>query len=372
MMRPATRIDAVRVGVALLLLLAAFAPANAHDGSAACTTEPSPEVVAARAALASTPASLETRIRLADALLAGNCYEAAVHTLEEGQALHPGNAALAAKLRTTRSLVSEQSYFAGLEQAEVAARVSRNLLRCSRLGDLAACDEALKLKPDDVEMLIAKGDAQLKAGKPADALQTYQRAKQVAPDNAKAGTQLAAAQAQRLAALSTCRTGSDDAALAACQAALLRGADDEFAVHTRLAQLYQQRNQPAAALRSYIAANALKRGDRNVALGLVALTDGGGNRDAVAWAARGSALLTLQRGSEALSAFQHAQTLAPGMPELRAQLAQAQTLAARESKLRFGTPAGSSPDTRVAVNAPPQSTEPARRYSNNAEPSRSN
>jgi len=366
-----TRVAFVRAGVALLLL-AGCAPAYAHDGTGTCPTDPSAEVVAARAALAKTPASLETRIRLADALLEDNCYDAAVHTLEDGQALHPGNATLTAKLRTTRSLVSEQSYFAGLEQAEVAARVSRNLLRCSRLGDLAACDEALKFRPDDAEVLIAKGDAQLKAGKPAEALQTYQRAKQVAPDNAKVGSQLAAAQTQRLAALATCRTGSDDAALAACQAALLRGADDEFAVQTRLAQIYQQRNQPSAALASYIAANALKRGDRNVALGIVTLTDGAGNRDAVAWAARGSALLTLQRGSEALTAFQHAQTLAPGMPELRAQFAQAHALAGKEEKIRVATQAGAPAGALVADNAASQAAVPARRYSNNAEPSRSN
>ena len=371
MMRQTTRIDVFRAGVALLLL-AACAAAEAHDGTGVCPADPAPAVVAARAALAAAPASLETRIRLADALLEDNCYDAAVHTLEDGQALHLGNPTLAAKLRTTRSLVSEQSYFAGLEQAEVAARVSRNLLRCSRLGDLGACDEALKFKPDDVDVLIAKGDAQLKAGKPADALQTYQRAKQVAPDNAKAGAQVSAAQTQRLAALATCRTGSDDAALAACQAALLRGADDEFAVHTRLAQINQQRNQPAAALTSYIAANALKRGDRNVALGIVTLTDGGGNRDAVAWAARGSALLTLQRGTEALAALKHAQTLAPGMPELRVQLAQAQALAGKEEKIRVATQSGAPAGTLVAAYAALPPAAPARRYSNNAEPSRSN
>jgi cytochrome c-type biogenesis protein CcmH/NrfG len=355
--------------VLAVLAWSAVTPAYAHDDGAACANNPAPAIVAARASLAKTPASLETRFGLADALIEANCYEAAVHTLEEGQALHPGSAGLQAKLRTTRSLVNEQGYFAGLEQAEVAARVSRNLLRCSRLGDLTACDEALKLKPEDVDILVAKGDAQLKAGKPADAEQTYRRAKQLAPDNAKANTQLAAAHAQRLAALSNCQTGSDDAALASCQAALLRGADDEFAVHTRLAQIYQQRNQPAPALTSYIAANTLKRGDRNVALGIVALTDSGAHRDAVTFAARGAALLTLKRGSEALAALRQAQTLAPGMPELRAQLAQAETLAKNE-KPRAAPAGGTSALIAAAGAAMP--AEPARRYSNSAEPSRSN
>ena len=352
----------------LLAVAAAAAPARAHDDGPACAGAPTPAIVAARAALARTPSALDTRFALADALVESNCYEAAVHALEEGEALHPGNSSLQAKLRTTRSMVSEQGYFAGLEQAEVAARVSRNLLRCSRLGDLTACDEALKLKPDDVEILVAKGDAQLKASKPADAEQTYLRAKQLAPENARVGAQLAAAHTQRVAALASCQTGSDDAALAACQSALLRGAADEFAVHTRLGQIYQQRNQPAPALTSYIAANNLKRGDRNVALGIVALTDSGSHRDAVTFAARGAALLTLKRGSEALAALRQAQTLAPGMPELRAQLAQAETLAKNE-KPRNPPPGGTS--TTLVADTPVPAA-PIRHYSNLAEPSRSN
>jgi tetratricopeptide (TPR) repeat protein len=349
----------------LLLLAPAFA--FAHDGSGTCAGTPPAEVAAAREALEARPASLEARFKLADALIEANCYNEAVHALEDRQKLHPANASLETKLRNTRSLVSEQTYFAGREQAEQAARVSRNLLRCSRLGDLNACDDALKLKPDDLDILLAKGDAQLAAGKPADAEQTFRRAKDVAPANAKAAAQLAASHAQRLAAFGTCQNGSDDAALTACQAALLRGADDEFQVHTRLGQIYQQRNQPAAALTAYTAANALKRGDRNVALGIVALTEAGASRDAVTWAARGSALLTLRRGRESLVALKQAQTLAPNMPDLRAQIAQAETLARNEPGKPPAT-AGTAPE-RVA-EAPVPAT-PARRYSNNAEPSRS-
>jgi tetratricopeptide (TPR) repeat protein len=360
------------IATASWLLLMTLAPVQAHEGNAACAAASAPAVTAATAALKSTPASLEARFHLADALVEANCFDDAVHTLEEGQPLHPGNGALLAKLRTVRSMVNEQGYFAGLEQAEVGARVSRNLLRCSRLGDLAACDEAVKLKPNDADVLIAKGDAQLVAGKAADAEQTYKRAAQLAPDNAKAASQLAAAHAQRQTALASCQGGSDDAALASCQSALLRGADDEFTVNTRLAQIYQQRNQPGPALNSYIAANALKRGDRNVALGIVALTDADSHRDAVTWAARGSALLTLKRGSEALAALNQAQTLAPGMPELRAQIAQAQALANNEPRTAAGPSAGGTLVARVAEPVPSQPTEPARRYSNAAEPSRSN
>jgi hypothetical protein len=121
-----------------------------------------PPVAAAKAALQAAPGSLAARFEVADALVEANCFDEAVHTLEDGEALHPRNGELQAKLRTTRSLVSEQHYFAGREQAEMAAKLARNRLRCTRLNDLNACDEALKLKPDDAE-LLASAQAQRQA-----------------------------------------------------------------------------------------------------------------------------------------------------------------------------------------------------------------
>jgi tetratricopeptide (TPR) repeat protein len=339
-----------------------MADASAHDG-ALCQSGTA-AVTAAKVALAATPNSLPIRFKLADALIDANCYDEAVHTLEDGQAIHPRNTELQTKLRTTRSMVSEQDYFAGKEEAELAAKVSRNLLRCNKLGDLNACDEALKLKPDDVEILLSKGDALVKASRPAEAEPVYRRAKQAAPDNARVATQLAAAQTQRAAMLSQCQKGSGDAALQACQGALLHGSDDEFAIQSRMALLYQQRNQPAPALASYIAANAVKPGDRGVALGIVALTDANAANDAVAFAARGSALITLKRGREAMAALKQAQSLAPGMPDLRAQIAHAQKMAAAEPAPRSVAAAGGAASVLARVAQ-------TRTYSNTAEPSRS-
>ena len=105
------------------------------------------------------------------------------------------------------------------------------------------------------------------------------------------------------------------------------------------------------------------------ALGIVALTDSGTHRDAVTWAARGAALLTLKRGSEALAALRQAQTLAPGIPELRAQLAQAEMLVKNEKPRMAATAAATTLVADAAAAAP---AAPARRYSNSAEPSRSN
>ena len=124
-----------------------------------------------------------------------------------------------------------------------------------------------------------------------------------------------------------CEEGTDDAALQACQGALSIGAEDEFSLHSR------DRTAESAAWRTRASTHFLHRGpplrpgDRGVALGLVALTEGNAHSDAVALAARGSALITLRRGGEALAALRQAQTLAPSMPELQARIAQAKQLA---------------------------------------------
>ena len=234
-----------------LLLLAATGLARA-DG-ALCQAAGA-RVTSARSALAAAPASLPARFELADALIEASCYHDAVHTLEDGKSIHPRSAELTAKLRTTRSLVSEQDYFEGKEQAELAAKLSRNLLRCTRLADIEACDEALKLKPDEVQLLAGKGDALLKASRPGEAEAVYRHALRISPDDARIATQLAAARAQRQPLLERCK-GNDDGALQACQNALSRGAEDEREILARMASLRQPRPlAPAASLAAQVAA----------------------------------------------------------------------------------------------------------------------
>ena len=344
-----------------ILLLGAGGLAHA-DGGALCQSA-SPRVSAARGQLAAARDSLPARFELTDALIEANCYHEAVHTLEDGQAIHPRNAELQAKLRTTRSLASEQEYFAGKEEAELAAKVSRNLLRCRKLADVEACDEALKLRPNDAEILASRGDALLKAARPAEAELAFRRARELAPGDARIAAQLAGARQERQSLLAQCRNGNDDTAMRACQGALSKGGEDEFEIQSRLASLFQQRNQPGSALASYIAAQTLKPGDRGVALSVVALTDSGMRNDAVALAARGLALISLGRGHDAVAALRQAQVLVPEMPELRARLAQAQKIAAAEPP-RLATAAPSPAPVEAPVLA-------ARRYSNAAEPGRS-
>jgi tetratricopeptide (TPR) repeat protein len=345
--------------LALVVVWAASSRAAHADGTACQAT---PAVSTARAALTASRESLAARFGLADALAEAKCFHDAVHTLEEGLALHPRSTELQTRLRNARSLVSEQEFFAGKDEAELAARVSRNLLRCNRLAELAACEEALKLKPNDADIHLAQGDALLKAERPGEAEAAYRRATEIRPGDARAMAQLTLARSQRKSLLIRCLERSDDLALAACQGALSPGSEEEFQVHARLATLHQQRNQSAAALGAYIAAQALKPEDRGIALGIVALADATPRKDAVALEALGSALLTLKRGREAVDAFRQAQALSPALPSLRAQIARAEKLAAAEPMAAL-TPA--SPAT------PAQSPLVARTYSNAAEPSRS-
>jgi hypothetical protein len=116
-------------------------------------------VKSANAALERDPDDLGPRIRLADALVDQGCYQEAVSILEAAQASHPHSGELAGKLRDVRSLVTEQTYIEGLTQAAEGAKFQRNQLRCTRLADITACDDALKFKPDDAQLLTARADA---------------------------------------------------------------------------------------------------------------------------------------------------------------------------------------------------------------------
>jgi hypothetical protein len=190
------------VALALLATLQgepAAAQADAHARAlarAACQSGRQSEAVTdATAALERDPNELGPRMRLADALVDQGCYQEAVDVLEAGQQAHSRNSELAGKLRDVRSLVTEQTYIEGLTQAAEGAKLQRNQLRCTRLADVTACDDALKSKPDDEQLLIAKGDALMQGNHPADAAAAYRHASQLNPGDDAAKPKLAAAEA---------------------------------------------------------------------------------------------------------------------------------------------------------------------------------
>jgi cytochrome c-type biogenesis protein CcmH/NrfG len=220
------------LAVTLFALLAtlqgepAAAQADAHARAlarASCQSgKQSESVTDATAALEHDPNELGPRLRLADALVDQGCYQEAVAVLEAGQQQYPRNSELSGKLRDVRSLVTEQTYIEGLTQAAEGAKLQRNQLRCTRLADVTACDDALKSKPDDQQLLLAKGDALMQGNRPADAVAAYRHASQLKPTDEAVKTKLAAAEALQASTAAT--TASAAAELAAANTAAANSA----------------------------------------------------------------------------------------------------------------------------------------------------
>jgi tetratricopeptide (TPR) repeat protein len=346
-------------GLLLTLFASSALAAESVDTGCSSVVSRGPQITAARSALQAAPAVPARRIHLSDLLIEAECYDEAIHVLEDGEELDPRNALLQNRLTRARSMVREKQYFAGLDDAEASARLARGKLRCTRLNDIAACDEVLGQQPRNVDILMAKGDALLKANRNEDALNAYARATQAAPDNAVAAGKLQALQAQRQEMQKRCAESQGDAALQACTAILVKGAPSEFDLEKRIGLLQQSANQPARALEAYIAANTLHPGDKSVALAILTLLGSTKRDDVVALTARGSSLLTLGRPAEAIAPLRQANALTPGMPEIVKQLAAAE--AASRSKPRV-----------VASNVPDIPPTRARLFSNAAAPGRSN
>lgn len=373
----------MRVALAGILSLAAAllatSAALAHNGTCK-NASPSETTLAAGKTLEENPRDLGARLRFADALMSDNCFEDAVKALEAGEAFHGRNAQLQSELREARSILREQGYFEELNRAEESAKLSRHLLRCNRFADIEACDQALTLKPDDPQVVMAKADALVQANRPAEALMVYERARKLAPESESFEQKIAAADARRRDALTACMNTAGQMALQSCESALAPGGEDEFAIRKRVGTLLQSANQPSAALDSYIAASLLKPGDRSIALSIVTLSESTARTDALTLAARGSALLTLGRALEALTPLKQALVLSPDLPGAKAQLARAERLAQEEArKLMRAERIAQEKDRRqaaatVAKNAAaaPEAAASARRYSNAAPVTKSN
>ena len=256
--------------------------------------------------------------------------------------------------------VSEQHLIEEVKRASAAARAERNLLRCAQLSDLAACDEAVEGRPNDPQILVARGDALLKAGRPVEAAAAFHRAVEIKLASDALPARIAAAEQQRAKLAAVCTTGSGAAAVQACDAALVKGGADEFTIQRRKGGLLQRMGESSRALDAYMAAETVKPGDRAVAVAIVALTERGKRRDAIALEARGSAFLTLKRFSDAATVLRQAKALSPDLPDVNKKLAAAERLA-RTQPQRAERPA-----VETAVAEPP-----ARVYSNEAPTSQS-
>jgi tetratricopeptide (TPR) repeat protein len=350
------------------MLLTTIGFAQGRSGPA-CTNaaQQKPDIAAVRAALQRTPSALATRLNLAGLLYKIECYDAAVHVLEEGEKYNPHNPYLQYYLNRAHNMQKGEQYLEGLDKAEVAGRLSRNKLRCTRFGELAACDVVLNEQPDNVEIVLAKADALAKENRTEEAMAAYKRASQLAPNNTVVAANLQALQSQRQA---RCTSGNGEEALQACMASLVKGAPNEFDITLRIAILEQSTNQPLQALDSYIAANSLRHGNKEVALATLALLDSTKRKDAVALAARGSSLVTLGRAGEAIAPLRQAYALAPDLPDIRRQIGSAEALARAEEARKETEPRIAA--ANLATEAVAEAVPEPKAFSNAAPASRSN
>jgi Flp pilus assembly protein TadD len=357
------------VAALLLLTLLASSPLTVAASESSCVNggQQNPEIAARKTALQRSPTLLGTRIELANLFEKTGCYDEAVHLLEEGQKYNPFNPTLQSSLRRARNMVKEDHYLKGVDQAEASARLNRNIERCSRESEVSACDEVLSQQPNNAKMLIAKGDALMKAHRSAEAWKAYIRASELAPNDTALNGKLQALRSQRQALLKRCTDGDGDAALQACKSVLVKGAPNEFETTVRMALLQQSSNQASQALDSYIAANSLRHGDKGVALAILALLQSTQRKDAIALAARGSSLVTLGRAHEALAPLRQAKALEPELPDIDQQIKTAEALARTESTVHKERP------TQVAaVSAEAETLPEPQNFSNVAEATRSN
>ena len=365
--------------VAALLLLTLLASSRVAVAASESTCvkggQQNPDIAAQKTVLQRSPTLLGTRIELAKLLEKAGCYDEAVHMLEEGQKYNPYNPTLLFSLRRARSMVKEEHHLEDTDQAEASARLNRKMERCTREHEVASCDEVLSQQPNNIKILIAKGDALMKEHRGAEAWKAYIRASELAPNDTALSSKLQTLRSARQALLKRCTDGDGDAALQACKSVLVKGAPNEFETTVRIALLQQSTNQASQALDSYIAANSLRHGDKGVALAILALLQSIPRKDAIALAARGSSLITLGRAHEALAPLRQAKALESELPDIDQQIKAAEALARTESTAHKERPtqvAAVSAEAALSAQADATVGPEPQNFSNVAEASRSN
>jgi tetratricopeptide (TPR) repeat protein len=186
--------------LALLLTSAAAWSRETASPSACQAAAAQPAIAAAQAAFDGNPNNLQASFKLADAWSDAGCFNDAVQVLQSAKSTHPANKELETRLRVARSLVGEEHFFDNLDRADYEAKLKRETFRCSTLADVDACNQALRMKPDDPTLLVAQGDALMQAKRPADAVGRYRLAAVIVPNQQDIAQKISAAESQLPAA----------------------------------------------------------------------------------------------------------------------------------------------------------------------------
>jgi len=74
--------------------------------------------------------------------------------------------------------------------------LKRDYERCHTYADVDACYDAIRWSPADPALLVALGDALVRAKRPADAIRKYRRALELKPNMRGVAAKISAAEAQ--------------------------------------------------------------------------------------------------------------------------------------------------------------------------------
>ena len=77
-----------------------------------------------------------------------------------------------------------------------AAELKRDSALCRANASLEACYDAIRRSPSDPALLVALGDALARANRQPDAIRSYKRAAELAPDTPKLAAKIGAAEAK--------------------------------------------------------------------------------------------------------------------------------------------------------------------------------
>jgi hypothetical protein len=148
----------MRSTVSTVLLSLMCLPALAHTGASCKST---PAIVAGKRIVESAPEVLDTRLNLGELLIDAGCYQDAFELLQTGARLHPRDDTLQTRLRVVRSLLDESRSVHSVDEqrARDQAQRSRDALRCTRFGDLEACERSLLDSPGDPALVAAAAAA---------------------------------------------------------------------------------------------------------------------------------------------------------------------------------------------------------------------
>ena len=208
------------------------------------------------------PGNLEIRFALSDALMGLRRYADAVAVLQQGLENFPGDDTIKKKLILAESYLDEQQYIEKQKKSAAAASRSKkqdtqirlSIIRCEKLrGDaaMAACNDGLAVIPGHPELLTGRGNVWLEMDRFGNAIRDYEAALAAGPKNRMATKNLRLAQTKREVKVAQCLQAGGPDGLKACDAALMKGASDEFAVQKQRAGLLQAMGREKEAIEAY-------------------------------------------------------------------------------------------------------------------------